>query len=142
MTTTLLGGLVGGLFATIVMTAVMLTLGDDSPPPTAILWSKYVAGGDPGDHAMPGMVLHLGYGVGAGGALVVGAGVLGLGMGTITGGLLWGVVWGILLFVVGAMFWMNIVLGLDADRSMMVQFGMLHVVYGIVLGVWVGLGLF
>jgi hypothetical protein len=36
---TIVSGLVGGLVATIVMTIFMMTLGDDSPPPTALFWA-------------------------------------------------------------------------------------------------------
>ena len=55
-------GLAGGLLATIVMTAVMMMLGDGGPPPTAALVAKF-AGGEPDDHAMPGMILHMVYAV-------------------------------------------------------------------------------
>jgi hypothetical protein len=44
---TLLNGLLGGVLATIVMTALMMALGDDSPPPTALFLSKYVGDGPP-----------------------------------------------------------------------------------------------
>lgn len=138
---TLIDGLVGGFVATIVMSVAMNVLGDGSPPPTAILWAKYVAGGEPDDHTGPGMILHLGYGSGAGGAFALGASVLGLTVGTFTGGIGWGLVWGLGLFVVGTVFWMNVILGLDADRDMLVQFGVVHAIYGIVLGAWVALGL-
>ncbi|MFW5934436.1 MAG: hypothetical protein ACOCQL_01145 [Halolamina sp.] len=57
----------GGLVATIAMTAFMLALGDDSPPPTALFMAKYVGDGDPEAYAMPGMLLHVAYGIGAGG---------------------------------------------------------------------------
>lgn len=56
---TIPGGLVGGFVATIVMTAFMMALGDDSPPPTALFWSTYVGNGPPDDYTMQGMILHL-----------------------------------------------------------------------------------
>ena len=67
-------GLAGGLLATIVMTAVMMRLGDGGSPPTAALVEKF-AGGEPNDHATPVMILHTVYGVDLGGFL--GAGILG-----------------------------------------------------------------
>lgn len=135
-----LTGLVGGLIGTIVMTAVMMALGDGSPPPPSALWARYVGSGPPTDYVMQGMVLHLLYGVVAGGVFAAVATALGLGVATLTGGLLWGVVWAVVLFVIGAVFWMRLVLGMEADRDTVVQFGVFHLVYGIVLGAWVGLG--
>jgi len=55
-------GLVGGLLATIVMTAVMMMVGDGGSPPTAALVEKF-AGGEPNDHATPGMIFHRVYAV-------------------------------------------------------------------------------
>lgn len=64
---TILNGLVGGFVATLVMTGFMMTMGDDSPPPTALLWAKYVGDGEPDQYMMQGMALHLLYGTIAGG---------------------------------------------------------------------------
>lgn len=141
MASPILTGIVAGLLATIVMTAVMKAVGDGSPPPTALLWSKFVGGGDPDDHRLPGMVLHLLYGTGAGVVFVVGAGFLGLSIATVTAATVWGLLWGLGLFVVGALFWLNTVLSVESDSRMLAQFGILHVVYGLTLGVWVGLGI-
>lgn len=133
---TLLGGLVAGLAATIVMTAAMMALGDDSPPPTAALWAKYVGDGPPEQHVMQGMVLHLLYGVGAGGVFAValpkGLGVTGVpGPAVALGG---GLVYAVGLMLVGMVFWMNVVLGMEADRETMMVFGLFHLIYGVVLG--------
>jgi hypothetical protein len=49
---------VGGLVATVAMTAVMLALGDDSPPPTAALWAKFVGDEGPEAYRPQGMALH------------------------------------------------------------------------------------
>lgn len=133
---TLISGLVGGLVATIVMTVFMVVLGDDSPPPTAAFWAKYVGDGEPPEYMMPGMVLHLIYGVVAGGVFVLLLGPLGLGVGTLMGALLWGLVYGIVLFVVAAVFWMKIVLAMDATPAMAAMFLLFHLVYGVVLGGW------
>jgi hypothetical protein len=58
----IIAGLAGGLLATIVVTAVMMMLGDGGSSPTAALVEKF-AGGEPNDHATPGMILHMVYAV-------------------------------------------------------------------------------
>lgn len=138
---TILSGLAGGLVATIVMTGFMMAMGDDSPPPTALLWSKYVGEGEPEQYKMAGMLLHFIYGIIAGGVFVAVVLNVGLGVGTLAGGLFWGVIWGLVLFVIGATFWMMMVLGMNPDRKMAMGFGFFHLVYGIVLGAWVGYGI-
>jgi hypothetical protein len=135
----LISGLVGGLIATIVMTAVMMAVGDGGPPPTAQLVAKF-AGGDPEDHAMPGMLLHFAYGIGAGAVFAVALPLLvadtslaiatGLGFG-----------YGLVLMVGGMVFWMRLVIGIDPEPGMMKTFGVVHVVYGLVLGAVVGTGI-
>lgn len=139
---TLLNGLVGGLIATIVMTMFMMTRGDDSPPPTALFWSKYIGDGNPSEYMMPGLFLHLFYGIIAGGVL---AGIIPLfgfiSTATIPAGVTWGLLYGVLLFVFAAIFWMKFVLGLDADKRMVGMFLVFHLVYGAVLGAWLGLGI-
>lgn len=137
----ILSGLVGGFVATIVMTVFMMALGDDSPPPTALFWSKYVGDGTPDQYMMQGMILHLLYGTVAGAVFAVLATALGfISVATLGSALLWGLVYGFVLFAGAAMFWMNIVLGLDADRKMVGMFLFFHLVYGAVLGVWLGYG--
>ncbi len=118
------------------MTVFMMVLGDDSPPPTAAFWAKYLGDGEPPDFMMQGMVLHLIYGTVAGGVFVVLLGPLGLGVGTLTVALLWGLVYGIALFVIAAVFWMKIVLAMDATPAMAAMFLLFHLVYGVVLGGW------
>jgi len=135
-----IAGLAGGLVATIVMTVGMMMMGDGGPPPTAGLVAKF-AGGEPEDYAMPGMVLHLIYGVVAGVVFAVGAPLLGLGFGSIGVAIGLGVVYGILLMIGGMMFWMRTVLGMEPDRDMMVMFATVHVVYGVVLGAFLGAGI-
>ena len=132
----ILSGLVGGLVATIVMTMFMMGLGDDSPPPTAALWAKYVGDEGPESYMMQGMVLHMLYGIGAGGAFAVGVTALGLGVGAgvLTTSLLWAVIYGLALTVVGAIFWMRIVLAMEPEPKMVGMFAFFHLVYGIVLG--------
>lgn len=138
---TLIDGLVGGLVATILMTAVMRVVGDGSPPPTAALWAKYVGDGPPEAFAPQGLVLHLLYGTVAGGVFVAAAPALGLGLDGVAGAALWGLIYGVVLFVVGAAVWLRGVLGLAPDRDDVVQFLVLHLVYGLGLGAVVGAGL-
>lgn len=139
---TLIGGLVGGLVATIVMTVFMMVLGDDAPPPTAIFWSKYVGNGDPGDFVTQGMVLHLLYGIIAGGVFAAIVPVLGfVSIATVGSTILWGLVYGVVLFAGAAVFWMKIVLGMEPEMKMVGMFLFFHLVYGGVLGAWIGLGI-
>lgn len=131
-----LTGLISGLLATVVMTVFMMVLGDDSPPPTAALWSKYVGDEGPESYMMQGMVLHMLYGIGAGGAFAVGVTALGLGVGSgaVTTSLLWAVIYGVALAVVGAVFWIRIVLAMEPEPAMIGMFALFHLVYGVVLG--------
>jgi hypothetical protein len=138
---TVVNGLVGGLVATIVMTVFMMVLGDDSPPPTALFWSKYVGSSEPDGYMMQGMVLHMIYGVGAGLVFVLAAPVIGLSIGSMTTAVLFGLAYGFLLFVGAAVFWMNVVLDLDPEMPMVAMFLLFHLIYGVVLGVWLQLGL-
>ena len=137
---TIVNGLVGGVLATVVMTALMMALGDDSPPPTALFLAEYVGDGRPEQYMMPGMVLHLLYGIGAGAGLAVvliGAGfdpintveAIGAGLG-----------YGLILFVFAAVFWMKLVLDMDPEPKDVGLFLLFHLVYGLVLGAVIGFG--
>lgn len=136
--TALINGALGGLVATFVMTVVMMAAGDDSPPPTANLWSKYV-GGEPEENRAPAMILHFVYGT-AVGSLLAGflfatdltSAVINLGS---------GIAYGIVLFIVGALFWMRTVIGIEPERKRIMMFLMVHFVYGGVLGVWLAANL-
>lgn len=137
----ILTGLIAGLLATVVMTAFMMALGDDSPPPTAALWAKYVGDEGPEAYMKQGMLLHMLYGTGAGTAFAVGAAAfaLGVGPGALVGSVLWGVAFGLVLMVGGMAFWMRIVLAMEPEPKTMATFGFFHVVYGVVLGAAVAL---
>ena len=135
----IIAGLTGGLVATIGMTIVMMTMGDGGPPPTAGLVAKF-AGGEPADHAMPGMVLHFLYGIVAGGVFAVGAPLVGLELESVAVAVGVGLVYGIVLMIGGMAFWMRTVLGMDPDRDTVMMFGTVHVVYGVILGAFVGAG--
>jgi hypothetical protein len=133
---TVLGGLVGGLVATVAMSVVMRATGG-GPPPSANLLAKF-RGGSPDEYALPGMVLHLLYGTGAGAVFVplvdaTGAAVEGLAAWTAAG-----LVWGVVLLVGGAVGWVRGVIGMEPDRETLVGFAVVHVVYGLVLGAFVG----
>lgn len=135
---TITGGLVGGLVATIVMSIVMRAMGG-GPPPTANFVAKF-QGGDPDDHMMPGMVLHLLYGTIAGGVLVAVVSAAALGITSLGAWVGTGLVYGIILLVGGAMVWIRGVIGMDPDRQTMIGFVVVHLVYGLVLGLWLGYG--
>ena len=134
-------GLVGGLVATIVMTVFMLVLGDDASPPTARFWSKYVGDGNPADYMLQGMVLHLLYGVIAGGIFAVAVPLVGVVSLTSVGmAVFWGLAYGVALFIGAAVFWMKLVLGMEPGPKMVGLFLFFHLVYGAVLGGWLGIG--
>lgn len=137
---TVLGGLAGGIVATIAMTIFMLTLGDDSPPPTARFISKYVGDGDPGEYMLPGMALHMLYGIGAGVVLAAVLPAAGFGEAALLTLVGIGLAYGFVLFVGAAGFWMNVVLGLEPDGKQIGGFLLFHLIYGVVLGAVLGAG--
>lgn len=139
---TLIDGLAGGIVATIAMTAFMMALGDDSPPPTAAFYAKYIGDGTPDDYMPQGMFLHMMYGLGAGLAFAY-LGTADLFLFTpanLTNGVINGLVYGFVLFVGAAVFWMNVVLDMDPEPADIGLFLFFHLVYGGVLGAWVGAG--
>lgn len=139
---TLIDGLAGGIVATIAMTAFMLALGDDSPPPTAAFYAKYVGDRQPDAYMQEGMFLHVLYGIGAGVAFAF-LGVAGLFAFTpvnLTNGVVNGLAYGFVLFAGAAVFWMKIVLDMDPEPADVGQFLFFHLVYGAVLGAWLGVG--
>ncbi|UPV98838.1 hypothetical protein M0R88_09865 [Halorussus gelatinilyticus] len=140
-------GAVGGLVATLVMTAYRLPI-SRSLPPTARLWALYVAGGDEDDHPVPAVVLHLLYGTVAG-ALFGAAGALLGGDPTPTAdddaearreevGLLAGVGYALALSWFGERVLLRRLLGMDPDRDESLVFHVGHVIYGLTLGTWIG----
>jgi drug/metabolite transporter (DMT)-like permease len=133
-------GLAGGVVATFVMTIAMMIMGDEGPPPTAALVAKF-AGGDPEDYAMPGMALHFVYGIGAGAVFAIGVPLTGLDLGSIAAAVALGLVYGIVLTTGGMLFWMRMIIEMEPDRSTMMMFGTVHVIYGVVLGAFLGAGI-
>jgi hypothetical protein len=136
----LIAGLVGGFVATLVMTAVMMVMGDGGPPPTAQLVAKF-AGGDAEEYAMPGMALHMVYGIVAGAVFAVGVPLVGLSLESIGLAAGLGLAYGIVLMVVGMGLWMRTIIGIEPDSGMIMMFGTVHAVYGIVLGAFLGAGI-
>lgn len=141
---TILSGAVGGLAATVIMTIIMRGLqramAASKPLPTAAFWAQYIGAGEPEDYRFQGLVLHLLYGTIAGIVFVAITSPLYLGLvtfDTLTMGVAWSIIYGIVLFVVGAVFWMMIVLDIRPDRQTASGFLFNHLVYGIALGVWV-----
>ncbi|VTT86353.1 hypothetical protein DM2_2391 [Halorubrum sp. DM2] len=122
------------------MTVAMMVMGDGGPPPTAALVAMF-AGGQPEDHAMPGMALHLLYGIAAGAVFAVGVPLVGLSLGSIGVAVGLGLVYGLVLMIGGMMFWMRIVIGMEPDKGTMMTFGTVHVIYGVVLGAFLGAGI-
>lgn len=137
---TILSGLVGGILGTIVMTVFMMTVGDDSPPPTALFWSTYVGDDRPEAYMMQGMVLHFLYGIGAGAVLAVALPVAGFETVELLTAVGLGLGYGFVLFVVAAVFWMKLVLDMDAEPKAVMGFLFFHLIYGGVLGAVIGVG--
>jgi len=151
--TRLAAGAEGGFVATLVMTAYRLPV-SRSLPPTATLWSRFVAGGRPEDHPVPAVALHLLYGTVAGAVFGLLAPLRGREPSTEPGesvaeasdetarleavGLLVGVGYALALSAFGERALLDRLLDveLDADESLVFHAG--HVVYGLSLGTWVG----
>lgn len=132
-------GLLGGLVATVAMTTFRMPI-SDSPPPTADLWARYVGGGESGDHALVGLLLHLAYGTAAGGAFAALAPVASAGteLSREVRGALLGLTYGLLLSAVGERAFIEWLLDLDLEPHERFVFHASHVVYGLTLGAWVG----
>jgi hypothetical protein len=135
-----IAGLVWGFVATIVMTMTMMAVGDGGPPPTAALVAKF-AGGTPEEHKKPGMLLHMLYGTIAGAVFAVGVPLVGLSLDSIGVAIGLGFVYGVVLMIGGMVFWLRLVIGVEPDKDMMKVFGIVHVVYGVVLGALLGTGI-
>ncbi|WP_254766124.1 DUF6789 family protein [Salinilacihabitans rarus] len=134
-----LRGLQAGLVATLVMTAFRLPI-MRSLPPSANFWARYVSGGDPADHPIPGIALHLLYGT-VNGAVFGALFALQDAERSIEPeqrGLVWGSVFGLALSAFGSQVMLKEVLDtrLDADELALFHAG--HLVYGLALGAWVG----
>lgn len=133
-------GLVAGGVATVVMSCFRIPI-SRSPPPPAWFWAKFVTGGNPEDHAVPGMILHLFYGIVSGGVFgaLVSAPVDSSSVEEKRLTAL-GLVYGLLLSAVGTAALMRRILRLDLESDERFIFHLSHVVYGLALGAWFGSG--
>ena len=139
-------GAKAGLVATLVMTAYRLPV-SRSLPPTARFWAKFVSGGEPDDHPVAAIALHLLYGV-----------IGGIAFAAITPadapneprdesektayreaiGLVWGGVYGLALSVFGERVMLERLLDMDPEVDERLVFHAGHLVYGLSLGLWFG----
>lgn len=55
-------------------------------------------------------------------------------------GILFGAVYGLVLLVVGMLFWMRLILGVKVRAKIVGMSLFFHLVYGVVHGAWAGLG--
>ena len=134
-----LRGLQAGFVATLIMTAFRLPI-VRSLPPSANFWAKYVAGGDPSDHSLAGLVLHFIYGSSTG---AVFGGLFALlsaerAIEAEQRGIIWGAVFGMGLSAFGSQIMLEEVLDIRLDADELALFHAAHLVYGISLGAWVG----
>ncbi|MFC4247105.1 DUF6789 family protein [Natribaculum luteum] len=132
-------GLQAGLVATLIMTAFRLPI-MRSLPPSANFWAHYVSGGDPDEHPIAGLVLHLLYGTTAG---AVFGGLFALlsaerSIEPEQRGLVWGSVYGLALSAFGSQFMLEKLLDVRLEADELALFHAGHLVYGLALGAWVG----
>lgn len=132
-------GVVGGLIATLVMSAFRIPI-SRSPPPTAAFWARFLGDGEPEDYAGRGLILHLLYGT-------VGGGIFGALVGPHLAGTeahreeqaaLLGTGYGVLLSLFGVPVLLERLLGMSLEEDERFVFHMSHVVYGLTLGTWFG----
>ena len=131
-------GAVGGFLATVVMT-LFREPSARSFPPTARFWSRYVAGGEPDDHPVAALVLHLIYGTGGGiayGELV--ASRLLPESEPVAGFLRTGAASGVGLSLFGSRVVLPYLLDVHLSDDEAALFHAGHLVYGLTLGAWVG----
>ena len=136
---TLLTGAVWGLAGAVVMVLVMAARGGDSPPPFAVFWARFLGDGDPGAAMPQSLLLHAVYAAVAGEVyvLVLGSVDLGLPVTTYTGGIVWGVVWAVVLLIGAMAFWGKLVLKMAPNREQMLTIALAHLGYGLTLGLLV-----
>lgn len=85
---------------------------------------------------MQGMALHFIYGIMAGAVFSVGLPAIGLTPATLLMAAVYGAVYGLVLQFVGSGLWMMTVLGMKPEKKQIVGFTVFHLVYGVVLGIW------
>ncbi|WP_254762550.1 DUF6789 family protein [Natrinema marinum] len=134
-----LRGIQGGFVATLIMSAFRLPL-LRSLPPSANLWSQYVAGDDPRKHSVAAIAFHLLYGISAGALFGVLFSIYDAGRSIEPEqrGLVWGAVYGMALSAVGVQVVLQDLLGIRLEADELAFFHAGHLVYGLSLGAWVG----
>ena len=138
-TTASVRGLQAGFVATLIMTAFRLPI-VRSLPPSANFYAQYVGDGDPEDHPIAGVILHLLYGTSAG-AVFGGLFALQDAERSIEAeqrGILWGGVFGMVLSAMGSQILLRELLDIRLDADELALFHAAHLVYGVSLGAWVG----
>lgn len=133
---TILSGLVGGLLGAIV-TGALRRAASDEPAPSATVWAMYLGDGYPAHYGIQGTATHVLYGAGAGAVFALFTGSLALGLSTVGGALLWAVVWAAVLAVIAVGVWSMVVIGDAPDGRGLAELGAGHLVFGVVLGLWV-----
>ena len=134
-----LRGIQAGFVATLIMTAFRLPI-LRALPPSANFWTQYVVDGDPDDHPVAGLALHLLYGVQAG-ALFGALFELQDAERSIEPeqrGIVWGSIYGMVLSAFGSQFMLKELLDIRLDNDELALFHAGHLVYGLSLGAWVG----
>ena len=134
---TLWSGLIGGLFATVVMTLFRMPT-TRSLPPTAEFLGQYL-GGDPKEYHVMSLILHMLYGT-------MGGIIFGLLAATSIDeanepeltGLLVGSVYGLILSVFGEHVVLHHLLEMNLETDESAVFHASHLMYGLTLGVWTG----
>lgn len=132
-------GVQAGFVATVIMTAFRLPI-MRSLPPSANFWSQYVTGGDPSEHTVAGLLLHVIYGTSAG---AVFGGLFALlsaerSIEPEQRGLVWGSVYGMGLSAFGSQVMLEEILDIRLEADELALFHAGHLVYGLALGAWVG----
>lgn len=130
-------GIAGGLVATAVMTAYRASI-SASLPPTAEFWAKYVGGGDPDDHPVAALLLHLAYGAAAGLVYAVAVPLPDDEYHAERRGTAIGVAYGLALSAFGERALIERLLGMELSPDERLVFHLGHVVYGLTLGTWTG----
>ena len=131
-------GCLGGFAATVVMTVYRIPA-FKALPPTAEFWARYVRGGDVEEHFVPGLLLHLLYGVVGGGVYGVLASFVAVDD-TATRewlSVLGGFGYGVALSVFGSRVVFVRVLGRELQPEDALVFHVGHAVYGVTLGTYV-----
>jgi hypothetical protein len=135
----LLLGLAGGAVATASM-SVFREPTARAYPPTAEFWAEFVSGGEPDEHPIPAVVLHLLYGTLAGGAFGATVGAAGdrSSKRPLSAWAVAGAVYGVALSEFGLRVLLRRVNGQELSPDERVLFHLGHLVYGLTLGSWCG----